>query len=53
VALAARGARLTSNKAEQIEDKREVLKIRWQALRVIIKGTLAGVAMTALVMLIP
>jgi hypothetical protein len=36
-----------------IEDKREVLKIRWQAMKVIVKGTLAGAALTALVMLIP
>jgi hypothetical protein len=48
-----RGARLTSKKEEMIEDKREVLKIRWQAIKIIAKGTLAGAALTALVMLIP
>ncbi len=39
--------------SEKIEDQKEVWTIRWQALRVIIKGTLAGAAMTAIAMLIP
>jgi hypothetical protein len=36
-----------------IEDQKEVRKIRWQALKIIAKGTLAGAALTALAMLIP
>ncbi|MCK6584846.1 MAG: hypothetical protein L6Q49_17265 [Anaerolineales bacterium] len=50
---AARGTRLTKGKSEKIEDLKEVAKIRWQAVKVIVKGTLAGAALTALVMLIP
>jgi len=42
-----------NGKSEKIEDQKEVWKIRWQAVRVIIKGTLAGAALTALAMLIP
>jgi hypothetical protein len=36
-----------------IEDQKEVRKIRWQALKIIAKGTLAGAALTVLAMLIP
>jgi|GEM_PF-3688285 len=36
-----------------IEDQKEVRKIRWQAMKVIVKGTLVGAALTALVMFIP
>ncbi len=39
--------------SEKIEDQKEVWKIRLQAMRVIVKGTLAGAALTALAMLIP
>ncbi|WKZ36567.1 MAG: hypothetical protein QY332_01335 [Anaerolineales bacterium] len=42
-----------NGKSEKIEDQKEVWRIRWQAVRVIVKGTLAGLAMTALAMLIP
>jgi hypothetical protein len=50
---AARGTRLMTGTSEKIEDQKEVWQIRWQALRVILKGTLAGLAMTMLAMLIP
>jgi len=50
---AARGTRLMNGKSEKIEDLKEVWKIRWQAVRVIVKGMLVAAAMTALVMLIP
>lgn len=42
-----------NGKSEKIEDQKEVWRIRWQAVRVIVKGTLAGLAMTELAMLIP
>ncbi len=39
--------------SERIENHKEVWKTRRQALRVIVKGTLAGLALTALAMLLP
>ena len=42
-----------NRKSEKIEDSKEVWTIRWQALKVIVKGTLAGAALTAIAMLIP
>ncbi|MCL4272127.1 MAG: hypothetical protein KJZ72_21395 [Anaerolineales bacterium] len=50
---AARGTRLMAGKSERIEDLKEVWKIRWQAVRVIVKGTLVGLGVTLLIMLIP
>lgn len=42
-----------NGKSEKIEDLKEAAKIRWQAMKVIVKGNLVAIAMTALVMLIP
>ena len=42
-----------TGRSEKIEDQKEVRQIRWQAVKVIVKGTLAGIAATLLVMLIP
>ena len=53
MALAGRSVRLTSDKIEKIEDESVDAQIKHQARRVILKGSLAGLAMIALVMLIP
>jgi hypothetical protein len=50
---AARGTRLMNGKSEKIEDLKEVIKIRWQAVKVIVKGNLVALAMTGLALLIP
>ena len=51
--LAGRGSRLTSDTEEKIEDQSVAEQIKRQAQRVILKGTLAALVMTLLVMLIP
>jgi len=53
VALAQRRVRRTSDKYERVTDSKEDAQIQRQARKVIIKGTLVGLAITALVMLIP
>ena len=42
-----------NGRPEKIEDQKEVRQIRWQALKVIAKGTLVGTAIILLVILIP
>ena len=53
MALAARGARLTTRKLEKIEDLKELWQVRKQAIQVVAKGTLVGVGLTLLILLIP
>ena len=53
MALAARGARLTTRKLEKIEDLKELWQVRKQAIQVVAKGTLVGIGITLLIMLIP
>ena len=53
MALAARGARLTTQKLEKIEDLKELWQVRKQAIKVVAKGTLVGIGITLLIMLIP
>jgi len=53
VALAARRVRRTSEKYERVKDDKENAQITRQAMKVVLKGTLVGLAITALIMLIP
>jgi len=53
VALAARSVRLTSDKYERVKDSAEDSKIKRQAMKVVLKGSLTGLVITALIMLIP
>jgi len=38
---------------EEIEDQAELKQVRKQALKVIVKGTLIGIALTLIMMLLP
>jgi hypothetical protein len=53
VSLASRGLRNISDKEEQIEDPAELIQVRRQALRVILKGVLVAIPFTILAYLIP
>jgi hypothetical protein len=53
VSLASRGLRNISDKEEKIEDQAELKQVRRQAMRVIHKGVLVAVPLTALAYLIP
>jgi hypothetical protein len=53
VSLASRGLRHLSDKKERIKDTAELKQVRRQALRVIVKGVLAAIPLTALAYLIP
>jgi len=53
VSLASRGLRNISDKEERIEDQAELIQVRRQALRVILKGVLVAIPLTILAFLIP
>ncbi|HUG35048.1 MAG TPA: hypothetical protein VMJ90_09785 [Anaerolineales bacterium] len=53
MSLASRGLRHISDKKERIKDKAELMKVRRQALLVIVKGVFAAIPLTALACLIP
>jgi hypothetical protein len=53
VSLASRGLRNISDKEERIEDPAELVQVRHQALRVILKGALVAIPLTILAYLIP
>lgn len=48
-----RSVRITSDKYERVKDSAEDAKIKRQAVKVIVKGSLVGLAITAAIMLIP
>ena len=53
MSLASRGLRNISDKEERIEDQAELIQVRRQALRVILKGVLVAIPLTILAFLIP
>ena len=53
MSLTLRGLRNISDKEERIEDQAELIQVRRQALRVIIKGVLAAIPLTVLAYLLP
>jgi len=53
VSLASRGLRNISDNEERIEDPVELVQVRRQALRVILKGVLIAIPLTILAYLIP
>jgi hypothetical protein len=48
-----RGARKFGKEEEKIEDRAELKQVRRQALRVILKGVLAAIPLTALAYFLP
>lgn len=53
MALASRGLRNINDKIERIRDDAELKQVRRQALKVVLKGTLAALPLTLLAFLIP
>jgi hypothetical protein len=53
VALASRGLRNINAKIERIKDAEELKRVRKQALRVIIKGSLVALPLTLIAYLLP
>jgi hypothetical protein len=53
VALAAKGTRKTTDHDEKIEDASELAQVMRQSRRVMLKATLTGVLLTAMVVLMP
>ena len=53
MALASRGLRNINDKVERIKDDTELKQVRLQALKVVLKGTLAALPLTLLAYLIP
>ena len=53
MSLASRGLRNISDKEEDIEDKTELIQVRRQARRVILKGVLVAIPLTVLAYLLP
>jgi hypothetical protein len=53
VNLAARGARKTGERAERIHDLAELIQVRRQSRRVLIKSLAAAAVITALTLVIP
>jgi hypothetical protein len=53
VALASRGLRNINDKIERITDEAELKRVRQQAQKVILKGSLAALPLTLLAYLIP
>jgi hypothetical protein len=51
--LAARGARDLDDGEQRVEDSTELRQIRRQALGVVLRGSLIGAALTAVVLLLP
>jgi hypothetical protein len=53
VTLASRGARKFGEQEEKIEDQAELKQVRRQARRVILKGVLAAIPLTAAAYFLP
>jgi hypothetical protein len=53
VSLASRGSRKFGDDEERIEDQAELLQVRWQARRVILKAFFVALALTLIAYFLP